>query len=226
MASVVQVLFSLPPFQKHYAAAIAERHWASCTAFLPSTCLDCQMYKLADGLLSGRYSHPRRTDDAAAQQLPPSTDSKATAPAPVFQEGVRPMSFKALIGRGHAEFATMRQQDAEEFLTHLLNSLRRHAHGTRARGASATEEGREPTETLAFGLEQRLQCTSCMGVSYRVDAHDVLSVPVPARETGLDTEGRTTYADVPLTQCVDAVLGTEGLEYRCPRCQRDVAATR
>ncbi|KAI9436861.1 ubiquitin carboxyl-terminal hydrolase 14 [Lactarius indigo] len=221
MASVVQVLFSLPDFQKRYASPVAIEHWTTCTVSLPATCLDCQMHKLADGLLSGRYSHPRPTADV--QQLPPSAGAEATPPPPVFQEGVRPASFKALVGRGHAEFATMRQQDAEEFLTHLLTALRRHAHGARARG---TETEREPTETLAFGLEQRLQCTACAGVSYRVDPHDVLSVPVPARETGKDAEGRTTYEEVLLTRCVDEVFGAEGLEYKCPQCRRDVAATR
>ncbi|KAH8977355.1 ubiquitin carboxyl-terminal hydrolase 14 [Lactarius akahatsu] len=220
MASVVQVLFSLPAFQKRYAAPVGTEHWSSCDVPLPASCLDCQMYKLADGLLSGRYSHPRPTADV--QQVPQSAGAEATPP-PVFQEGVRPATFKALVGRGHAEFATMRQQDAEEFLTHLLTALRRHAHGARARG---TDAEREPTETLAFGLEQRLQCTACAGVSYRVDPHDVLSVPVPVRETGKDAEGRATYEEVQLTRCVEDVLGAEGLEYKCPQCRRDVAATR
>lgn len=223
MASVIQVLFSLPPFQERYAAPVAVEHWASCTVTLPASCLDCQMHKLADGLLSGRYSHPQPTAEDTAP-----AGAEAT-PAQLFQEGVRPSTFKALVGRGHAEFATMRQQDAEEFLTHLLTTLRRHAHGARARGteaAAAAEQGHEPTESLAFGLEQRLQCTACLGVSYRVDAHDVLSVPVPARETGRDKDGKVIYEQVPLTLCVDAVLGAEGLEYKCPRCRRDVAATR
>ncbi|KAH9055282.1 ubiquitin carboxyl-terminal hydrolase 14 [Lactarius vividus] len=219
MASVVQVLFSFPAFQKRYASPAAMEHWSSCDVPLPATCLDCQMYKLADGLLSGRYSHPRPTD---VQQVPPSAGADATPP-PVFQEGVRPATFKALVGRGHAEFATMRQQDAEEFLTHLLTALRRHAHGARARG---TETEHEPTETLAFGLEQRLQCTVCAGVSYRVDPHDVLSVPVPARETGKDAEGRATYEEVQLLRCIDEVFSAEGLEYKCPQCRRDVTATR
>ena len=210
MASVVQVLFSLPPFQTRYGEPAASTHWSTCTESLPATCLDCQMHKLADGLLSGRYSHPRR--GAEEEQ----------ASGPVFQDGVRPATFKALVGRGHAEFATMRQQDAEEFLTHLLTALRRHARAVTGGGGGE----REPTETLAFGLEQRLQCTACDGVSYRVDAHDVLSVPVPAHEKGTDEEGRKIYEEVPLTQCVDAVLASEGLEYKCPRCRRDVQATR
>jgi hypothetical protein len=83
---------------------------------------------------------------------------------------------------------------------------RRHANEVPVRGSSTTIETEcEPTETLAFGLEDRLQRA---GVRFRVHAHDVLSVPVPAHETGLDAEGRAVYEEVPLTQCVDAVLGT------------------
>jgi ubiquitin carboxyl-terminal hydrolase 5/13 len=47
---------------------------------------------------------------------------------PVFQEGIRPTGFKALIGKGHEEFSTMKQQDSEEFLGHLITVLRRDAH--------------------------------------------------------------------------------------------------
>jgi ubiquitin carboxyl-terminal hydrolase 5/13 len=183
------------------------------------------MHKLADGLLSGRYSRPRRTDADTVLQA-----TSATTPQPVFQEGVRPVSFKTLVGRGHAEFATMRQQDAEEFFTHLLTSLRRYAHANPRDSGAGTNVGDtrlelEPTETFAFALEQRLQCTACAGVRYRVDAHDVLSVPVPAREKGRDAEGKVIYEDVALTECVGTVMSAEGLEYKCPSCQRDVTAT-
>jgi len=184
------------------------------------------MLKLADGLLSGRYSRPRRTDtDTTPQnQLAGATATSPTTPQPVFQEGVRPVTFKALVGRGHAEFATMRQQDAEEFFTHLLTSLRRFAHA-HPRSSNAGGSKPESTDTFAFALEQRLQCTACAGVRYRVDAHDVLSVPVPAREKGRDADGKVVYEDVALTECVDAVMDVEVLEYKCPNCRRDVTAT-
>lgn len=40
----------------------------------------------------------------------------------VFQPpaGIRPLMFKTLVGRGHPEFSTKRQQDAQEYLLHLL----------------------------------------------------------------------------------------------------------
>jgi ubiquitin carboxyl-terminal hydrolase 5/13 len=227
MASVMQVLFTLPVFKQRYAAPIAVQHWLRCNEPLPASCLECQMHKLSDGLVSGRYSRPRRTDADTALQNPLAGAAAVNASQPVFQEGLRPVTFKALIGRGHAEFATMRQQDAEEFFTHLLTSLRRYAHARPRDGNSGGSGGDsvEPTETFAFSLEQRLQCMACAGVRYRVDAHDVLSVAVPGREKGRDEEGKVLYEDVALTDCIDAVMGVETLEYKCPNCRRDVAAT-
>ena len=214
MASVMQTLFSLPAFQQRYLPT-ATAHWEVCQEPLPASCIDCQMHKLADGLLSGRYSHPR----PHAQET--NTNALAhDAPAPVFQEGVRPAGFKALVGKGHAEFATMRQQDAEEFLAHLVSTLRRHAQ------RAGRAPGGEPTEVFAFGMEQRLACGECGRVRYRVDGMDTVGVPVPAREKGKDAEGKTVYEDVQLKECLDIVTGSEALEYQCPACQKKVVATK
>lgn len=43
--------------------------------------------------------------------------------AAIMARAVRPSAFKALIGRGHAEFSTGRQQDAQEFLQHLVEQV-------------------------------------------------------------------------------------------------------
>ena len=40
-----------------------------------------------------------------------------------YPNGIRPQMFKTLIGQGHPEFSTKRQQDAQEFLLHLLNQV-------------------------------------------------------------------------------------------------------
>jgi ubiquitin carboxyl-terminal hydrolase 5/13 len=146
-------------------------------------------------------------------------DDEEKKKTPVFQEGVKPTGFKALIGKGHEEFSTMRQQDSEEFLTYLLSVLRRYAH------SHPTSEGKEPTEIFAFGMEQRLQCGECKGVRYRVDGMDVVSVPVPAKEKGKDAaEGKTEWEEVRLEECLDGLTGAEALEYGCPRCGKGVIA--
>lgn len=121
MASVLQTIFSLPTFESRYNE-IAKSHAEVCTVSLPADCVECQMHKVADGLLSGRYSHPA--------QFSPGTPIAASplqhpSPTPVFQQGIKPTGFKALIGKGHEEFSTMKQQDSEEFFTHLITVLRR-----------------------------------------------------------------------------------------------------
>jgi len=37
--------------------------------------------------------------------------------------GIRPEMFKTLVGSGHREFSTRQQQDAHEFLLHLLTLI-------------------------------------------------------------------------------------------------------
>ena len=39
------------------------------------------------------------------------------------QEGIAPRMFKSLVGRGHPEFSTNKQQDAQEYLLHLVNII-------------------------------------------------------------------------------------------------------
>ncbi|KAG5643673.1 hypothetical protein DXG03_000504 [Asterophora parasitica] len=238
MASILQTLFSLPAFQARYASQLQpEDHAETCSEPLPASCVECQMRKVADGLLSGRYSHPANyaaspsASPAAIGARSPPTPAPAPAPPP-FQAGLKPASFKALVGKGHREFATMRQQDAEEFFGWLIGVLRREAHKHHVQGEG--ELGTDPTAIFSYATEQRLQCTSCRRVRYRVDAYDVVSVAVPATEikpdSASDTEGeaekKTAYADVQLTQCVDALLGEEALEYACSGCGTGVVALR
>jgi uncharacterized UBP type Zn finger protein len=60
--------------------------------------------KLGVGLLSGKYSQPPKSDEESRQGIPP-------------------RMFKVLIGRGHADFFSNRQQDAQEFFLYLINIL-------------------------------------------------------------------------------------------------------
>ena len=166
MASVKETLFSLPAFQQRYFPTAI--HWEACHEQLPASCIDCQKHKLADGLLSGRYYHPRPHTATSPATPAPTPD----AVMPIFQAGVLPAGFKALVGKGHEEFATMRQQDAEEFLAPLLR-LRRHARRL------GVDPAVEPTEAFAFGMEA---CGECRRVWYRMDACDALGVPVPAKD--------------------------------------------
>jgi ubiquitin carboxyl-terminal hydrolase 5/13 len=171
------------------------------------------MLKLGDGLVSGRYS--------VKAQAPPvsQTDFDQQQEAPMFQEGVKPSQFKALIGKNHAEFSTMGQQDSEEFLQHLIDRLRSEA---KRQGRS---EDVEATKVLKFGMEQRLQCSECKRVGYKVDPVDLASLPVEAVEEGVNEDGKKLYKSVELKECLDSLCAAETLsDYSCSSCQKKVAA--
>jgi ubiquitin carboxyl-terminal hydrolase 5/13 len=127
MASVLQMLFSLPGWRERYGREEVKRHEKVCEKQLPGECLECQIGKVADGLGSGRYSVPSTKSTT-------SSSSQTSSSTPVFQEGIRPVTFKHVIGKGHAEFGTMRQQDAEEFFGYLMQSLRRELHRYKSQG--------------------------------------------------------------------------------------------
>ena len=82
----------------------------------------------------------------------------------------------------------------------------------------------DPTTVFSYAMEQRLQCTDCKKVRYRVDNTDVVSVTVPAREKGKNEDGKPIYQDIQLTDCLDSLLGMEALEYSCPSCSKNVQA--
>lgn len=241
MASVLQALFSLPVFRVRYLDAYRP-HTGQCPNILPATCFECQTTKIADGLLSGRYSLPRKKETSG--------QTSENDEGPIFQEGIRPSMFKALVGKGHEEFSTMRQQDADEFLKHLFTALqnesRRLAADTQLSSSGAPVS--DPTKVFSFGLQQRLQCQECKKVRYTVEAQDAgLSLPVPIRvkdksskgkasiegqDANDDTakveqeDGKAEFEPVDLKECLDIFTAPETLDYRCPSCDKNVQAVK
>lgn len=185
LASVMQTLFSIPAFHTRYLDAYLP-HTTSCSNLLPATCIECQMVKLADGLLSGRYSVPRAVEPPAPGSLAEAAGSDGNE-GPIFQAGIKPSMFKTLIGKGHEEFSTMRQQDADEFLKHLVSVLQRDSkrletESTSGQASTSAAPTNDPTKVFSFGLQQRLQCTECKKVRYTVESQEAgLSLPVPLR---------------------------------------------
>lgn len=108
--------------------------------------------KLGFGLLSGKYS------------VPPPAGSPIDADPP----GICPSMFKTLVGRGHPEFSTKKQQDAQEFFLHLLTLLERH-----------TKDQGNPGECFKFEIEERFQCSSSKKVKYLSRSEVCLSLQIP-----------------------------------------------
>ncbi len=66
------------------------------------------------GLCSDRYSPA-----ATPEEVQAAAESKDSD----FTRSIEPRMFKALVGKGHPEFSSGRQQDAQEYLDHLLGVL-------------------------------------------------------------------------------------------------------
>jgi ubiquitin carboxyl-terminal hydrolase 5/13 len=203
LASILQCLYSLPDFQKRYYSP----NKLPPDSATPAEDLETQMRKLGDGLLSGRYSFP----DTNVHAVPDS-------PEVPHQKGLSPAMFKHLIGRGHEEFSTMRQQDAFELLLHLFKLV---SVSNQANPAS------DPVKSFRFALEQRLQCMNCEKVRYSTDEQDNISIPVPVRRKAATTTNGATdgeaakgaeFESVSLKECLDIFTGAEAVEYTCPSC--------
>ena len=201
LASILQCLFSLSMFQTRYY----HPRDPPPTVQAPAEDLETQLRKLADGLISSRYSHS--DSDVIASEHSPEIP---------HQKGLAPAMLKHLVGRGHEEFSTMRQQDAFELLLHLFKLITRSHH---------SESLPDPVQSFRFVMEQRLQCISCKKVRYRSDEQDNVSIPVPVRRKlrvmngDVDTEkAKDEFEAVTINECLDNFTATEIVELTCPSC--------
>jgi ubiquitin carboxyl-terminal hydrolase 5/13 len=158
MNSVMQVIFTLPDFLRKY---LNNRD-----AYLRNSANDAsndfnyQMSKLAYGLLSGEYSKQEQIEQNISERLlrPP--------------KGIKPITFKSLIGKGHAEFSTKRQQDAHEFFMHLISFIERNLRNDSANNYE------NPTDCLKFKIEERTECAQSNKVKYTYRDEYCLPVPI------------------------------------------------
>lgn len=212
LASVLQSMFAMPEFASRYYRPNEKIPYTE----RPAEDLEIQLRKLADGLLSGRYSKPD-TDVLASVE---------TTEQP-HQKGLAPAMLKHLVGKGHAEFSTMRQQDSFELLLHLLKLI------TRSQNAAAPQykDVSDPVDAFRFVMEQKLQCLNCKKVRYRQDEMENISVAVPIKRLPKDTKMENTtpgpnekekepeeFESVTLKQCLDDFTAAEVVELNCVSC--------
>ncbi|KAK4213858.1 Isopeptidase T [Rhypophila decipiens] len=185
LASILQCLFDIPAFQKRFNLPAAQVQ-------KPAEDLETQLRKMADGLLSGRYSKPE--------------------PSGIYQKGLTPAMFKHLIGRDHPEFSTAGQQDAYELMQHLLEKIATLQH--------PSELG-NPAQVFRFAMEQRLQCRGCNKVRYTTEIHESLLVNVPVERIPSEDPKKQNYKPVSLKQCLDILTAPEEVQLTCSSCGSD-----
>lgn len=186
--SVIQALYSLKAldyFRDKSFPKVAD----------PATDLESQLIKLYHGLKSGKYSVPNphsfKGDD--------------------YQLGIRPSTFKALIGENHAEFSSQRQQDAFEFLLYLLDKL-------------DAKFGLALTRTLKFLTGTKVVCTKCNHGKINYELVDNIGVPVEDEVIGTN-DGKKLYKEVKLSDCFAGYFEPSAIEdYQCDTCSEKTVA--
>ena len=75
--------------------------------------------------------------------------------------------FKQLIGKGHREFSSGRQQDASEYFQHLLDFMHKYERSALQRIESNTQNAKYPTPSIfEFYFETRIQFNGSNKVKY------------------------------------------------------------
>lgn len=199
--SVMQVLFTVPDFQSKYVSNIDKIIEEAPSD--PSQDFKTQVAKLGYGLLSGDYSKP----------APDTSDENGASEPRGDQIGIAPQMFKALVGRGHPEFSTNRQQDAQEFLLHFINMVERNCRS-----------GPNPSEAFRFLVEERIVCEQSQKAKYTQRVDYIVQLPVPMdqatnteelqeaeRQREMGDTMSTVRAQIPFTACMAALTEPEVL---------------
>uniref|UniRef100_A0AAQ4Q4H6 Ubiquitin carboxyl-terminal hydrolase n=1 Tax=Gasterosteus aculeatus aculeatus TaxID=481459 RepID=A0AAQ4Q4H6_GASAC len=208
LGTVIQVLFSIPDFQRMYVGNL--QRIFDYSPLDPSQDFATQMAKLGHGLLSGLYSKPPMKSELIEQVMKEGHKHQ--------QKGVSPRMLKALVSRGHPEFSSNRQQDAHEFLQHMVNLVERNSAGSE-----------NPSDVFRFLVEERVQCCQTRRVRYtqRVDYCIQLPAPIEAAtnreelvayetkrreaEENMQAPPDPVTARIPFTACLQAFTEPENV---------------
>ncbi|KAJ9468039.1 Ubiquitin carboxyl-terminal hydrolase 14 [Diplonema papillatum] len=171
IASVMQMLATLPEVRSAYFEH-GDAVVSSCPQDQnPADDTLTQLAKLVTVLCSGDFSRAGEADNPAHH--------------------VRPQMFRAAVGRGHAEFSSSRQQDAREYLEHLVEKVTRAEKAGAARLAGSAAG----LDTLfTFETVQRLECDATKKVAYKTVTERDLGLKVPM-EAAINIEAVSAYAE-------------------------------
>eukprot|EP00913_Durusdinium_trenchii_P023183 g21762.t1 len=211
MNSSVQLLLGLPEVKQRYMDADFKIR-KSAPSDLQNDLIG-QVAKLADGLNGSRYAPPLKEGEDEE-------DPKHV---------IAPQMFRTLIGRGHHEFSSSRQQDAAEFVQYFLEQLtraERSALGSRLSGDRPSTSmfsfsdpwTKEPSCTSA--VEERLQeSTGSRRVKYSRVQQNMLGIPVKLEDADNLEEVLAFKASKEKDESDAKKLKTEGVEEPKPLIQ-------
>ena len=194
MNSVMQVLFTLPSFKQQYIDAANDIFGRTTFSSEHANNFLHQMAKLGSALWTGEYS------------VQPAEGAE--------RRGIRPVIFKNMIGKGHPEFSTKQQQDAQEYYLHLLTVMEKENRKLNI--------ANHAFKCLQFEVEDRHECGITKKVKYMTRVEDYLPFSIPveaatnkdkveafkARKAEVETKGQRLPSDdmvrpiIPFEACV------------------------
>jgi ubiquitin carboxyl-terminal hydrolase 5/13 len=174
-----------------FISTVGYEHEQACGK-MPADCFHCQMGKLADGLLSGRYSKPREYQNIQKDESNKEADkeNKTTDSDEEEQRGVAPRMLKRIVCKGHIDFEGFQQQDAYEFYQHFMKELQKFEKYeyfclffffSLYSFVVFRPNGREkdPSRIFLAKFEQKNQCNGCGYVRYTTFEQTELKLSVP-----------------------------------------------
>ncbi|CAM2716861.1 unnamed protein product [Rotaria socialis] len=116
-----------------------------------------------------------------------------------YDYSFRPTDFKETIGRLEPRFATFDQQDAQEFLTFLLNSIHQEI-----KQKSNHAQNTIITKLFFCEIQSSTTCCRCQHVSTRVESYSILPLPLNSKERMFQVNfirlnGQEEYDIVPMS---------------------------
>ncbi|XP_054839302.1 ubiquitin carboxyl-terminal hydrolase 13 isoform X2 [Eublepharis macularius] len=209
VSSIMQAIFSIPEFQRAYVGNLPRIFDYS--PLDPTQDFNTQMAKLGHGLLSGQYSKPPVKSELIEQVMKEEHKPQ--------HNGISPRMFKAFVSKGHPEFSSSRQQDAQEFFLHLINLIERNRIGSE-----------NPSDVFRFLVEERTQCCQSRKVRYTERVDYLMQLPV-AMEAATNKDELIAYelkrreaetarrpppefvrARIPFSACLQAFSEPENVE--------------
>ncbi|CAM5138030.1 unnamed protein product [Eretmochelys imbricata] len=209
LSAVMQAIFSIPEFQRAYVGNLPRIFDYS--PLDPTQDFNTQMAKLGHGLLSGQYSKPPMKSELIEQVMKEEHKPQ--------HNGISPRMFKAFVSKGHPEFSSNRQQDAQEFFLHLINLAERNRIGSE-----------NPSDVFRFLVEERIQCCQSRKVRYTERVDYLMQLPL-AMEAATNKDELIAYelkrreaeaarrpppelvrAKIPFSACLQAFSEPENVE--------------
>lgn len=111
-----------------------------------------------------------------------------------------------MVGKGHAEFQSGRQQDAMEYFLYVLDKIKK---------AEQQAKAADPGKTFEYEMEKRIQCSTCNKVKYSTFKDSILNIQAP-----VDSKVPKGTA-VELSACLERYFGDQVLDdVFCSSCAK------